>query len=301
MIAPQQLGSFETLLVPESSSRAERRVALQNWVAGAESDTATKIIDFHDAWKVQKDLLDGHLDRLLQQQQQQPEDDGSSSSSFWTDQDFSTTSTTTVAAAAPPGKDTVIFLEHAPVYTLGTGSDEKFVKQQQQQDAATAIPVVRMDRGGEVTYHGPGQLTVYPVLDLRHYKQDIHWYVRALEEVVLLALQECGLDQAVREDGVTGVWVEGAKVAAVGVKCKRWITQHGFAINVTPEALGNFDGIVPCGLEGRRVGCVNQFLPVDQAITVRDMATYVQSAMEEVFQMELREMTTNSGGSKYTR
>ena len=145
-----------------------------------------------------------------------------------------------------------------------------------------------MDRGGEVTYHGPGQLTVYPILDLRHYKQDIHWYVRALEEVVILALQECGLN-AVREPDVTGVWVDQHKVAAVGVKCKRWITQHGFAVNVTPESLGNFDGIVPCGLEGRRVGCVNDFLPEGQAVTVQQMAVYVRSAFEEVFRVELVE------------
>lgn len=243
MIAPQQLGFFE----PLAPRPHPRPVQLQNLLLPEGNR-----IDFHDAWDIQRQLLGNHLAGL-------PLGDDDNDDTI---------------------RDTVLWVQHAPVYTLGTGSDPSFVT-----DTATSIPVVRMDRGGEVTYHGPGQLTVYPILDLRHYRQDIHWYVRALEEVVILALQECGLESAMREDGVTGVWVDGYKVAAVGVKCKRWITQHGLAINVTPESLANFSGIVPCGLEGRKVGCIQQFL--DDPVTVEQVALYVRSALEDVFQISL--------------
>jgi lipoyl(octanoyl) transferase len=261
MIAPQQLGSFEPLV---STGVPRRRVcSLMDWTA----EDKERTVDFTTAWNVQKQLLKEHIASLNE--------------------------TTNGAAVDRKTIDTVVFLEHDPVYTLGTGSDSSFVK---QQSDASMVPVIRMDRGGEVTYHGPGQLTVYPVLNLRNYKQDIHWYVRALEQVVLLALQECGLDSAHRQADVTGVWVDNHKVAAIGVSCKKWITQHGVAINVMPESLPNFEGIVPCGLVGRRVGCVNQFLPPEQHVTMGQMATYVKLAMEEVFQVQLTEAPNDSTG-----
>mmetsp|Transcript_29236 Transcript_29236/g.58099 ORF Transcript_29236/g.58099 Transcript_29236/m.58099 type:complete len:360 (+) Transcript_29236:31-1110(+) len=188
--------------------------------------------------------------------------------------------------AEATGCDAVIFLQHAPVYTLGTGSDEKYVL-----DAAGAAgggpEVVRTDRGGEVTYHGPGQLTVYPLLDLRGYELDMHWYVRALEECVLRALDAAGVDGAGREDGVTGVWVNGRKVAAVGVKCRRWCTAHGMAVNVDRRSLDNFGGIVPCGLEGREVGCVEDL--VERSVSLHEFAGYMRNAIEEVFRLVLVE------------
>ena len=138
-----------------------------------------------------------------------------------------------------------------------------------------------------MTYHGPGQITVYPIFDLRSYKQDIHWYMRALEEAVLLALSKCGLNKpAERQDDITGIWVDNKKVAAVGIKCRKWISMHGVAINVEKSSLTNFDGIVPCGLEGREVGCVNDFLD-DDPITVADFAIYMKEALEEVFRIQL--------------
>lgn len=274
MIAPQQLGTFETLETSIVEPTAQRRVVLHDWTTTAGRDDVTTVL-FETAWDVQKKLLQGHTERLLQQQLK---GDGILASSFLGAGDNEDANRMTTTSRI--GVDTVIFLEHRPIYTLGTGSDEAFVKN------SNVIPVIRMDRGGEVTYHGPGQLTVYPVLDLRHYKQDIHWYVRALEEVVIVALAECGVEAA-REPNVTGVWVDNHKVAAVGVKCKKWITQHGLAINVTPDSLANFDGIVPCGLQGRQVGCVNQFLPADQNVTVQQMSSYVKSALEDVFRIQL--------------
>jgi lipoyl(octanoyl) transferase len=215
-------------------------------------------IDFEAAWDCQKEIMNQHAERI---------DDGSYYSFLMTD----------------GGCDTVMMLLHDPVYTLGTGSDEKFVLSLSEH-----VPSIRMDRGGEVTYHGPGQLTVYPIMDLRSYRQDIHWYMRALEEAIILALSRCGLSHTPeRQDEVTGVWVNNHKVAAVGIKCRKWVTMHGLAVNVEEESLSIFGGIVPCGLEGRKVGCINQF--IEEPITVNQFALMMKQGLEEVFQVELVE------------
>jgi lipoyl(octanoyl) transferase len=260
MISKQQLGSFE-VLDDKTAQRANRKVALLDF---ASSDH----IDFEEAWDFQKDLLNQHVQRL----------ESGIENSFLEEED---------AEASAGGKDTIIMLQHNPVYTLGTGSDEKFVLQENSH-TQSSVPVVRMDRGGEVTYHGPGQLTVYPVLDLRSYRQDIHWYMRALEEAIILALSKCGLQYpAERQDNVTGVWVDNHKVAAVGIKCRKWITMHGLAVNVEEKSLSNFEGIVPCGLEGRKVGCINRF--IDNPMTVQEFAEVMKEALQEVFQVEFVE------------
>lgn len=296
MIAPQQLGTFERLdYDTRRTGRSDRKVALLDFTskgnaAGEEEEEEDYYIDFEEAWDFQKDLLNQHVERLKHAETDGGDDNPPSSflsSNNFIMMDDNTGATTNV------GCDTIIFLQHHPVYTLGTGSDEKFVLQQQQWQASTAaVPVVRMDRGGEVTYHGPGQLTVYPVLDLRSYRQDIHWYMRALEEAIILALSKCNLKYpAERQEDVTGVWVNNHKVAAVGIKCKKWITMHGLAVNVEEESLSNFNGIVPCGLDGRNVGCINQFLEDNtKPITVQDFAIRIKEALQEVFQIELVDM-----------
>ncbi|HXJ33608.1 MAG TPA: lipoyl(octanoyl) transferase LipB [Candidatus Eisenbacteria bacterium] len=143
------------------------------------------------------------------------------------------------------GGDALLLLEHPPVYTLGRGGDPRFLGL-----AATGpIPVVRAARGGQVTYHGPGQLVGYPILDLRGHRQDVHWYVRELEQVLIDALAEIGI-AAGRVDRLTGVWVEGRrKIASIGVGIRRWVTWHGFALNVCGD-LGAFLAITPCGIDG---------------------------------------------------
>ena len=171
--------------------------------------------------------------------------------------------------------DAILMMQHEPVYTLGTAADDGYVLSKGE------VPVVRMGRGGEVTYHGPGQLVVYPILDLHGYKLDMHWYLRALEESVILALKDLGIDHATRQDNVTGVWIDGKKVAAVGIKCRRWITHHGLAVNIDPECLPAFEGIVPCGLVGKEVTCLNQHL--DEPTTVPEFAKTLAKAMERVF------------------
>ncbi|XP_020677115.1 octanoyltransferase LIP2p, chloroplastic isoform X1 [Dendrobium catenatum] len=152
--------------------------------------------------------------------------------------------------------DTLIILQHQPVYTLGTRSLEKFLK----FDIKNApYDLYRTERGGEATYHGPGQLVMYPIVNLRCHKMDIHWYLRSLEEVVIRALFTTFSVKASRIEGLTGVWVGNKKLAAVGIRVSRWITYHGLALNVTTD-LAPFQQIVPCGIHDREVGTLSEFL-----------------------------------------
>ncbi|MBE9064636.1 lipoyl(octanoyl) transferase LipB [cf. Phormidesmis sp. LEGE 11477] len=153
-------------------------------------------------------------------------------------------------------RDTLILLQHPPVYTLGQGADIKFLKFAPE---SKHYEIHRVERGGEVTYHAPGQVVGYPILNLRQHRMDLHWYLRQLEEVIILVLAEYGL-KGDRIPGMTGVWVNGYKLAAIGIKVSRWITMHGFALNVCPDMSG-FERIVPCGLEGKSVGAMAQFIP----------------------------------------
>ncbi|MDJ0690533.1 MAG: lipoyl(octanoyl) transferase LipB [Xenococcaceae cyanobacterium MO_188.B32] len=177
----------------------------------------------------------------------------------------------------PDLEDILILLEHPPVYTLGKGADTKFVKFNPDQ---TNWELHRIERGGEVTYHCPGQLVGYPILNLHYYQQDLHWYLRQLEEVIISVLASYGL-KGERIRGLTGVWLEGKKVAAIGIKVRRWITMHGFALNVCPDLTG-FKHIVPCGIEDKPVGSLAQFIP---DITVERVRHHIAVAFAEVFQV----------------
>ncbi|MGC8713369.1 MAG: lipoyl(octanoyl) transferase LipB [Leptodesmis sp.] len=181
----------------------------------------------------------------------------------------------------PALEDTLLLLEHPPVYTLGQGSDTRFLK---FDPACSPVEVVRIERGGEVTYHCPGQLVGYPILNLAYYQKDLHWYLRQLEEVIIRVLAEYHLEGS-RIPGLTGVWVEGYKVAAIGIKVSRWITMHGFALNVCPD-LSGFQAIVPCGISDRPVGSLEQFVPGIQMSQVRQQ---VAIAFADVFQVQLIE------------
>lgn len=181
--------------------------------------------------------------------------------------------------ANPDLPDILLLLEHPPVYTLGTGSDVKFVKFNLDK---TDKEVYRSERGGEVTYHCPGQLVGYPILNLRYYRQDLHWYLRQLEEVILQTIAIYGL-RGERIPGLTGVWVEGYKIAAIGIKVSRWITYHGFAINVCPDLTG-FAEIIPCGIANKPVGSLQQFLP---DLSLAQVRQDLQTVFAAVFEVEL--------------
>ncbi|KAJ8772561.1 hypothetical protein K2173_027738 [Erythroxylum novogranatense] len=152
--------------------------------------------------------------------------------------------------------DTLIVLQHHPVYTMGTGSSLEYLN----FDIKNApFDLYRTERGGEVTYHGPGQLVMYPIVNLRNHKMDLHWYLRALEEVIIRFLSLSFSIKASRIEGLTGVWVGDQKLAAIGIKVSNWITYHGLALNVTTD-LTPFDHIIPCGIRNRRVGNIKGLL-----------------------------------------
>lgn len=180
----------------------------------------------------------------------------------------------------PSCPDALMLLEHPPVYTLGTGADSRFLR---FDPAKTAVSLYRVERGGEVTYHCPGQLVGYPILNLSRHRKDLHWYLRALEEVIIRTLDHYSL-AGKRISGLTGVWLEGYKVASIGIKVSRWITMHGFALNVCPNIKG-FEKIVPCGLVDKSVGSLAQFLPKVSFGEIREVLI-VQ--FEEVFQLEFQ-------------
>ncbi|WOD37993.1 lipoyl(octanoyl) transferase LipB [Nodosilinea sp. E11] len=163
-----------------------------------------------------------------------------------------------------PQPDRLLLVEHPGVYTLGQGSTLDYLR---QPEAALPYPLFRTERGGEVTHHCPGQLVGYPILDLKRYQSDLHWYLRQLEEVLIQTLARFGV-VASRQPGLTGVWVGDRKLAAIGIKVSRWVTMHGFALNVCPDLAG-FQPIVPCGIADKSVGSLAQFCPGVTVAVVR--------------------------------
>ena len=144
--------------------------------------------------------------------------------------------------------DLLLLVEHEPVVTLGRGTKPSSLPIAPAALAQRGVPVVEVERGGDVTYHGPGQLVGYPVLHLGEHREDLHWYLRQLEAVIITALAELGVP-AGRNPGLTGVWTHGRKIASIGIHVKQWVTFHGFALNVSTD-LRAFDMIVPCGIDG---------------------------------------------------
>ena len=149
------------------------------------------------------------------------------------------------------GHDILLLLEHPPTYTIGRGGDQGAFLTAPAALEVMGVAIHHVDRGGRVTFHGPGQLVGYPIIDLSDWRQDVHAYLRALEEVLIGTLADFGL-AAERKLGYTGVWVGDKKIGAIGVKVSRWVTSHGFALNVACD-LDWFGHIVPCGLRGRGV------------------------------------------------
>lgn len=151
----------------------------------------------------------------------------------------------------------LIFCEHPHVYTLGKSGDESHLLMNKAQLDSNNISFHKINRGGDITYHGPGQIVGYPIFDLDHFFTDIHKYLRFIEEAVILTLEEYGI-KAGRVNGLTGVWLDiddpfkSRKICALGVKCSRWVTMHGFAFNVNTD-LSLFRNIIPCGIEDKAV------------------------------------------------
>ena len=152
--------------------------------------------------------------------------------------------------------DTLLLLEHPPVVTLGRGTRDSSLPLDPDALRRRGVEVFEIERGGDVTYHGPGQLVGYPIIDLQRHRADLHWYLRQLEQVLIGALAALGIG-AERRAGYTGVWTRGRKIASIGIHVRQWVTWHGFALNVTTD-LSPFSLIVPCGIPDVEMTSVEQ-------------------------------------------
>lgn len=183
----------------------------------------------------------------------------------------------------------LLFVEHPHVYTLGKSGDIDNLLINEKQLEVKGATFYKINRGGDITYHGPGQLVGYPILDLENFFTDIHKYLRFLEEVIIKVMADYGL-KGTRSDGETGVWLDvgtpfARKICAMGVRASRWVTMHGFALNVNSD-LGYFDNIVPCGIRGKMVASLNAELKVDK-IDEEEVKQKVLKYFAELFEAEI--------------
>ncbi len=177
---------------------------------------------------------------------------------------------------AGTGHDTIFLMEHHPVYTIGRLRDQSSLR----DPAALPHRLYETNRGGQATYHGPGQLVGYPILDLSPRGKDLHEHLRKLEDALIQACHHFGV-QAIRRTGLTGVWVENRKLASIGVGVRKWISMHGFAINITQESLPPFFAITPCGIEGVSMSCLEN--EAGREISVQEASTVIESKLHELF------------------
>jgi lipoyl(octanoyl) transferase len=175
--------------------------------------------------------------------------------------------------------DTLVFVEHPPVLTLGANFHEGNLKLPRHEYAQHGIELIKTDRGGDVTFHGPNQLVIYPIFDLRRHGRDLHRWLRDLEETIIQACHSYGLE-GMRSSVNTGVWINDRKVAAIGIKVSRWVSVHGIALNCDND-LSPFDLIVPCGIATHGVTSLSQELRKE--VTVDDAKPRVARAFENVF------------------
>ncbi len=184
----------------------------------------------------------------------------------------------------PGVTDKLLFVEHHHVYTLGKSGDSAHLLKSLGELAGIDAEYVEIDRGGDITYHGPGQIVGYPILDLDRYFTDIHKYLRYLEEVIIRTTAELGIT-AGRIEGLTGVWVGDKKICAMGIKCSRWVTMHGFALNVNTD-LSYFDHIVPCGIRNKKVTSLADLL--GKYIDPEFVKEKIMRHFEDVFSAKLK-------------
>src|SRR5690554_4492499 len=183
-----------------------------------------------------------------------------------------------------------LFVEHPHVYTLGKSGDMSNLLINEEQLEAKGACFYKVNRGGDITYHGPGQIVGYPILDLENFFTDIHKYLRLLEEMIILTLAEYGI-KGQRSDGETGVWIDvgtpfARKICAMGVRSSRWVTMHGFAFNVNAD-LGYFDNIIPCGIRGKAVTSLNVELGVKK-VSLEEVKEKIQHHFSALFEAELK-------------
>ncbi|WP_430615101.1 lipoyl(octanoyl) transferase LipB [Flavobacterium sp. JP2137] len=196
--------------------------------------------DYKDTWTYQEELFQGIIDTKISNRREEKQEET---------------------------KNYFLFVEHPHVYTLGKSGDFENLLLSEKQLEEKGATFYKINRGGDITYHGPGQVVGYPILDLENFFSDIHKYLRLLEESMILTLKDYGLESG-RSEGETGVWLGvgtpfARKICALGVRASRWVTMHGFALNVNSD-LGYFDNIIPCGIRGKGVTSLNVELGVDR-------------------------------------
>ncbi len=188
-------------------------------------------------------------------------------------------------------EDVLLLVEHPPVVTLGRTAKQEHLMLSRDALAARGIALFDVERGGDVTYHGPGQLVGYPILDLKRHRRDLHWYLRQVEEALIRALAAWEI-HAERRAGFTGVWTAGRKIASIGVHARDWVTWHGFALNVTTD-LSAFDVIVPCGIQGVEMTSVAR--ESQRPAAMPEMSRAVAASFADVFGLEIAEEGSGIG------
>jgi lipoyl(octanoyl) transferase len=220
------------------------------------------IKDYKATWEYQEDLFNAIVDLKIKNRREE---------------------------TAVPTPNYLLFVEHPHVYTLGKSGDLSNLLLSEKQLEVKGATFYKINRGGDITYHGPGQIVGYPILDLENFFTDIHQYLRFLEEVVILTLADYGLDCS-RSEGETGVWLGvgtpfARKICAMGVRASRWVTMHGFALNVNAD-LGYFDHIIPCGIRGKAVTSLQVELGVSFVDEVQ-VKQKIQKHFTQLFGCEL--------------
>ncbi|MCT3940357.1 lipoyl(octanoyl) transferase LipB [Elizabethkingia anophelis] len=220
------------------------------------------VLDYQSAWDYQEKLLKSNIDIKINNRQLQPED---------------TTET----------ENHLLFVEHPHVYTLGKSGHEENMLANNHMLKEIDATYVKTNRGGDITYHGYGQIVGYPVLDLENFYTDIHRYMRELEEIIIRTIAEYGL-KGERSPGETGVWLDvgkpyARKICAMGVKASRWVTIHGFALNVNTD-LRYFEYIIPCGIKDKQVTSLKREL--EREVDMEEVKLKIKKHFQDVFQTE---------------
>lgn len=186
-----------------------------------------------------------------------------------------------------PVNDVILSTEHFPVYTLGKTGERDHLLINEVELSKKEIEYFEIDRGGDITYHGPGQLVVYPIFDLNNYYKDTHRFLRDLEEAVILTLDHYNIKSS-RDEEYTGVWAGEEKICAIGIKVSRWITMHGLALNVNSD-LANFDSIIPCGIFHKGVTSIKKIL--NSVIEMKEVNKLLIENLARVFGLEMVEIS----------
>jgi len=182
-------------------------------------------------------------------------------------------------------EDLLMLLEHPHTFTIGRGGNIGNLHVSTNELKRKGIHFEVISRGGDITYHGPGQLVVYPIIDLNHLKKDVHYYLRLLEEVLIRTLKKFDIDSE-RKSGLTGVWVDEKKIASIGVGVSRWVTYHGFALNVNTD-LSYFDFINPCGMDTVNTTSMKEYLCLDRDVPINIVEDILINIFGEVFDRTL--------------